>query len=270
MNASNPLVITALVAMSCARRAPPSIEPDRASAAPLRAPLGVVREAIGPDASAPTSTANSNTCSQTEPDTEERVALGLAPRAIRAGSTVSYRFDRAEVFLRTIQRPMAPGLSSAGLSLELRGPSTIRRDQAIPLQLAFRNTGASATAVIRSNDGSFEHMREPFVDLYVEDVTTQQVYRSAFVGGRCGMVNGLSAQDFVSITAGAASDAPAREWAGHLQRSKIPAPGRYRLWVVYRLCDLDQAQGMGQRIAQRPANLFVGRASSNAIELTVQ
>jgi hypothetical protein len=230
----------------------------------------MVREAIGLDASAPTHAASSNTCSQTEPDVEERVALGIAPREVREGATVSYRFDRAEVFLRTRQRPTAPGLASAGLSLELRGPSTIRRDQAIPLQLGFRNGGASAITVIRSNDGSFEHMREPFVDLYVEDVATQQVYRSTFVGGRCGMVNALTAQDLVAIAAGAASDAPAREWAGHLQRSKIAAPGRYRLWVVYRLCDLERARGMGQQLVQPPANLFVGRVSSNAIELTVQ
>lgn len=270
------LVSTALVVASCARRAPPALEPEAPQPSPVAAPRASLREGVGPDAavqSAPSPTSapqSGSSCAQTEPETDPSAGLGLRPRVVQQGRDQAPRFDRADVFLRTRARPMAPGVASGGLSLELRGPRVVRRDQPIALQVAFRNQRASSITVVRTNDGSYEHMREPYIDLYVEDVSTQQVYRGTFVGGRCGMVNALTAQDLVTIAAGASSEAPAGDWSRHLRESKIPAAGRYRVWTVYRMCDLASAQGMGQRFALPSTDVFVGRASSNAIEIQVQ
>lgn len=262
------VTLSALFASACTRRAAPSLTPE-----PTRSEAP--HEATGPDASvarAPNTPgpSHSNSCAENEPETDQSAALGLTPQVVHEGGRDYHRYPRTDVFLRVRQRPVSPQTTSGALQLELQGPRTIRRDQPIPLQVSFRNASARTMTVIRANDGSHEHMREPFVDLYVEDLATQTVYRSSFVGGRCGMVNQLQATDLVSIPARGSSDAPVAEWAGHLRQSKIPAAGRYRLWAVYRMCSFDRAQGMGTSSVSQPADLFVGRAASNAIELTVQ
>ncbi|MFO0561948.1 MAG: hypothetical protein U0269_28305 [Polyangiales bacterium] len=268
------VTLSALFATACARRAAPAVHPDPSTDRSATA-IEQTREGVGPDAAASrapnaTGARGLNLCAQSEPETDESEALGLTPRVIHEGGREYRRYDRADVFLRVRQRPLEAGTSSGALALELRGPSTVQRDRAIPLQLIFRNTSARSMTVIRSNDGSYEHMREPFVDVYAENVATHAVYRAAFVGGRCGMTNQLQASDLVSIAAGAQSEAPVSEWARHLRESKIPAAGRYRLWAVYRMCGFDRAHGMGTSPVARPADLFEGRAASNAIELTVQ
>lgn len=267
------VTLSALLATACGRRAAPVVRPDPSTARSTTI-IEPTREGVGPDAAARAPSATGalglNLCAQSEPETDESEALGLTPRVIREAGREQRQYDRADLFLRVRQRPLEAGTSSGALALELRGPSTVQRDRAIPLQLSFRNTSARSMTVIRTNDGSYEHMREPFVDVYAENLATHAIYRATFVGARCGTTNPLQASDLVSLAAGAQSEAPVGEWARHLRESKIPAAGRYRLWAVYRMCGFERAQGMGTPTVARPVDLFEGRAASNAIEITVQ
>ncbi len=267
---SSPLFVAASAAamLGCHSRPAPSVRPDPAPS--VTAPT---LQAIGPETRAPSSPPGFvplNLCAMSEPEVDRSAALGVRPRAVTQNGRTEYNYTASTVFLRAQGTPLPPSSSSGALELVLSAPSVVRRDQPIALRVSFRNRSARSLTVIRSNDGSFEHAREPFVDVYAEDLATRAVYRSSFVGGRCGMVNQLAATDLVPIAGRASSDAPASEWARNLTESKIPAAGRYRVWVVYRMCSFAEAQGMGTSTVTAPSDLFVGRASSNAIELTVR
>jgi hypothetical protein len=263
-----PALVLLSAQLSACRRPAPQLSPEPA-APPLATQGG------GPDAAAPSAPNTPgprglNLCASDEPEVDRSTALGLQPRVVTQGAQRDFAYPTATVFLRAQRAPLPPSTTSGAIQLELTGPATRRRNEPLRLQLSFRNTAASAATVISSNDGSFEHMREPFIDLYAEDLSTGVVYRSSFVGGRCGMVNQLQARDLVAIPARSGSAAPVESWANHLADSVIPVAGRYRLWAVYRMCSFAQAQGMGTSSVAAPPELFVGRASSNAIELTVR
>lgn len=212
-------------------------------------------------------------CGEAVPETDRATALGVQPTTSTRDGRTEHTYREQAVFLAVngAAPPARAGNDGAGLRLELLGATTRRRGEALGLRAEVHNATSSGATVIRSNDGSFEHMREPFLDLYVQNTADQRVYRYTSVGGRCGMVNTLQRDDLVSVAAGARSAGPFSQWVSPLGEAKIPVAGRFRVWLVYRQCDWQRAQGMGGApTTSKPSDLFEGQLASNAIEIDVR
>ncbi|MBL8678661.1 MAG: hypothetical protein JNK05_05825 [Myxococcales bacterium] len=212
-------------------------------------------------------------CGEAVPETDRAIALGAQPTTTTRDGRTEHTYREHAVFLAVTGNAPAPRASAdtSSLRVELLGATTRRRGQPLGLRAEVRNGTSRGATVIRSNDGSFEHMREPFVDLYVQNTADQRVYRYTSVGGRCGMVNTLNQSDLVSVAAGATSPGPFSQWVSPLAEAKIPVAGRFRVWLVYRQCDWQRAQGMGGApVVTKPGDLFEGQLASNAIEIDVR
>jgi len=133
--------------------------------------------------------------------------------------------------------PPRRGRGVEELQLVLDGPRTIRRGAPLSLSLSARNRRPTSVTVMRAVDGSFEHWRDPAYDVFVE-ARDGRVFHltTAPDAGRCGMVNRLSGNDLVTLPAGSREANIAGPWADHMKRARLTAPGRYKVWVVYRQC----------------------------------
>ncbi len=123
------------------------------------------------------------------------------------------------------------------LVIRLDGPARAAVAKPLDLKVSVENAGAKPVVLGLAVDGSFEHWRSPFVDLYARDEATGRVYRLDFHGARCGNVNMRTKADFVTLARGARREPAFGEWAAHVSRATLDAPGRYALWVVYTSCD---------------------------------
>ncbi len=248
--------------------------PPRVPATP-RTPPQVVTPDYMPIIPTPTVASSVARCATIEPTTDPRDALGIRVREERsrngADPQLSYG-DNARVWLRVqgVNAPMAPTTGpDALLRLSLTAPSTLSTRAPIALTLTAENAGSAPFAILRTNDGSFERMREPHAELYLQRVSDSAVYRLSSVGARCGMMNSIEAADVVAIDPSASTSAAFAHWAGHLVQTTIPVAGRYKLWVMYRLCDRARMGQLSDGVTL-PANLLSDRVVSNAVDIEVR
>ncbi|MBX3271517.1 MAG: hypothetical protein KF729_14725 [Sandaracinaceae bacterium] len=229
------------------------------------APLLVSAAPSGPDRSVLPPT--TPLCEAPAPTTSG-AALGT-PAPAQGESLMDPRFGGGLGFFEVDGAAVGPRTTStAPIELELTGPARRRADEPLGLALGFVNRSASAAVVMRALDGSLEHWREPHYDIHLRDEATGRVYRWDYHGGRCGNVNPVRDEDYVTLAPGERRDDVAGGWSG-LRGAAVGAPGRYAVWVVYRYCG-GPAQGipLGPN-AQRP-DVTRGVFASNAITIEVR
>jgi hypothetical protein len=226
--------------------------------------------ATRPRTSAPSS---ASACAAAEPSVDPAVSLGANTAAQRADEATTFSYRSFAVFLLVTgvaPPPRDAADRSTAVRLELSGPSSRRVGQPLDLRVTVHNATSQPVTLLRSNDGSFERLREPFVDLYAQSLDDRKVYRYTAVGPRCGSTNAARPEDLVRVARGRRSRGPFAQWAGQLTHGTIERAGRFRVWVVYRQCDWRRAQGVIGSSLARPADLFEGELSSNAIEIEVR
>jgi hypothetical protein len=160
----------------------------------------------------------------------------------------------------------------AAIALTLTGPSRAFTRQPLPLALSLANGSAEPFRYARPVDGSFEHWRGPFVDLYARDESSHRIYRWTFGKGfgRCGNVDVRKADDFVTLAAGKRKADPFGPESHTALAPVLMMPGRYTLWIVYASSCLgaDLASNYGYD-EPPPAGLFDGTIASNGLTIEV-
>jgi hypothetical protein len=157
------------------------------------------------------------------------------------------------------------------LKLTLAGPKRVVSDEPIALVLSLANGSPNPLVFSVAVDGSFEHWKSPFTDLYALDEGSGRTYRWAYGEsfGRCGNVNSRSKDDIVRLAPGATKKAPFGPWSDTALNAAIGRPGRYRLWVVYAECfGPERGSPLGSDDVI-PSDVFDGTIASNAIIVEV-
>jgi hypothetical protein len=154
--------------------------------------------------------------------------------------------------------------------LSLSGPAHVAAGAPIPLALTLANDGTASLRYALAMDGSFEHWRSPFVDLYLRDERSKTVYRWSYGESysRCGNVNTRTAEDYAQLAPGESKRGPFGAWASDTPIA-IQKPGRYVLWLVYAACigpELGVTLGPDQ---PPPPDAFEGTLASDAIVVDV-
>lgn len=202
-----------------------------------------------------------------DPPPSEGPPLG-APRA-EGEDLMDPRFGGGNGFFE-VQAP-APGprtTATTPIQLELSGPARLAPDRPLALRLTFANPSSGPVTVMRALDGSLEHWRHPHYDLYLRDEGTQRVYRWDYHGGRCGNVNPIRDEDYVTLAAGPRRDDVHGGWAAHVSQAAVGTPGVYTAWVVYRFCGHGGGGlPLGPNV-ERP--VLEGVFASNAVRLEVR
>lgn len=194
--------------------------------------------------------------------------LGAKQKVART-NVMNARFDGGFGFY-PLRAKAEPGPASDGpLRLTLSGPERLKKDQPLRLSLRFRNSTARPLTVLRPNDGSLEHMRQPHYDLFLRDEGSGRVYRYAFVGGRCGNVNPTRPEDHVELAPGSERGDVVNGWADYLASARIGAPGRYRLWLRYRFCGYE-GRGLPLGADVRRSDAFRGVAVSSPVYVEIR
>jgi hypothetical protein len=144
-------------------------------------------------------------------------------------------------------------------------------DDPIALSLELANAGAAAFTFGIAVDGSFEHWRAPFVDLYAREDATGKTYRwtHGATFGRCGNVNSRTAEDYVRLAPRKKRADPFGERSHHALAPAVTTPGRYTLWVVYAACRGAERGAPLYPDDPVPADVFEGTIASNALALEV-
>lgn len=174
-----------------------------------------------------------------------------------------FELDRVPVESAPVKQP---------LQLLLAGPKKVARGSMFALTLSMRNPGESPATFVRAMDGSFEHWRAPFVDLFAKDLTSGRAYRWTYGTsyGRCGNMNVRSAEDFVTIVPGQRIDAPFGSWS-KVNAAMIDVPGTYALWVVYAACEgVEMRHWMAGEDAPLPRDAFEGVLVSEKVIVTIE
>lgn len=201
--------------------------------------------------------------------TTSGAALG-APAPARGESLMDPRFGGGFGFFAVEAPPPGPRTTgSAPIELALSGPSQVRPDAPLGLALAFTNRSAGPVTVMRALDGSLEHWRDPHYDLYLRDEASGRVHRWDFHGGRCGNVNPIADEDFVTLASGERRDDVPGPWASHLRQATVGVPGRYVAWVVYRQCG-GPSTGLALGPNARHPSVTAGVFTSNPIAIEVR
>jgi hypothetical protein len=165
-----------------------------------------------------------------------------------------------------------PRVSSDQGPLEIR-LSTVQNERTpeapIALHMSFANRSDGTVVAVRPLDGTLEGWRWPRYELYARRASDGSVYRFAFVGGRCGNVNPIRADDYVAIQPGEVRGDVVNGWAAYLRDARLPKPGRYTVWVVYAFCDLEtRGKPLGPDATRD--DVHVGVHTSNAVEIVVR
>jgi hypothetical protein len=160
----------------------------------------------------------------------------------------------------------------AAISLSLTGPQRAFTRQPLPLVLSLMNGTAQPLHYGMPVDGSFEHWRGPFFDLYARDEGSGRTYRWTFGKGvgRCGNMNDRTSEDLVLLPPGARKTNP---FGPHSRTTLAPVfmnPGRYTLWVVYSSSCVGAEIGSGGGYdGGPPTDLFDGTIASNGLTLEI-
>lgn len=114
-------------------------------------------------------------------------------------------------------------------------PATVRPDEPLPLTFYAVNRTDRPLSVIRSLDASDMGWRYPKIELEIRDAQGRLVEDAPV--GRCGLVNPLTASDFVELAPGARTNLLGDGTFGH-HRLRGPnglAPGVYTVTLHYDL-----------------------------------
>lgn len=248
--------------------------PPRVPATP-RTPPQVVTPDYMPIIPTPTVASSVARCATIEPTTDPRDALGIRVREEILPNSGEPRLSYGENYRAWLRvqggnAPMAPTTGpDALLRLSLTAPTFLTTRAPISLTLTAENAGPVPFAILRTNDGSFERMREPHAALYLQRVSDSAVYRLTGVGGRCGMINSVDNADIIAMPPRSSTRAAFAQWATHLVETTIPVAGRYKLWVMYRLCEREHMGPLSDGVTL-PANLLSDRVVSNAVDIEVR
>ncbi|HEY5926398.1 MAG TPA: hypothetical protein VIV11_32150, partial [Kofleriaceae bacterium] len=139
----------------------------------------------------------------------------------------------------TCVEPAAPIEQAAPLSIEVVASRTqIARGEPLPLSYYIVNRTTQTLPVLRSLDASDMGWRYPKIEIDIRDANGQQLGHGA---SRCGLVNPLTATDFVELASGARVDLFGKDAFGHykLRDTSHLAPGRYTVSLRYDLSFTD-------------------------------
>jgi hypothetical protein len=207
-------------------------------------------------------------------DLSDGAWCGFAPRVDRGRPL---RSDAAGGWLDFFETKTSPqdqprAYERAAISLDLTAPKRALVDEPIALGMTLLNRSAEPFRFSRAVDGSFEHWRGPFVDLYAHDERTGRTYAWTYGKGfgRCGNLDPRTPEDFVTLAPNQRRSDPFESSRG--SRLAMLAPtfrveGRYTLWVVY----ASSCFGIQRRERDdpTPADLFEGTIASNGVTLDV-
>lgn len=176
----------------------------------------------------------------------------------------------SEQFAQLKSPALAPRTQAdAPLELRLTGPATRKVGDGLALELEMVNRTDGPLVAMRSLDGSPEHWRSPYYDLYLEEVSTGRQFRWDRQGGRCGNVNAIKADDYVDLAPGASTKEVTQVWGGYLTMATILKPGTYRAWVVYQFCGFQEGGlPLGKDLLR--SDVHHGIHVSNAVTIDVK
>jgi hypothetical protein len=203
------------------------------------------------------------------PIDEERPLAEPEPAA-RGGLSSPY-FTGGRGFFRVRDDPAAirRGGEHAVLKVHIEAPTHLAVGSALNLKISFVNATNEPIIVVRPLDGSLEHMGYPTYDLYLREHASDAIYRYAFVGQRCGNVNGVGKDDYITIAPDSSRDDVVNGWADHLKTGVIGKPGRYSMWLVYSFCGFETT-GSRFGLEEHPTGVLRGVYPSNLVEVAVR
>lgn len=204
---------------------------------------------------------------------------GFAPRVDRdkpLGSSSGYPPGDSSwlgFFETKTAPPDGPRLyDRAAIALSLTGPARAFTGQPLSLALSLVNGSAQPLHYEMPVDGSFEHWRGPFVDLYARDEAARRTYRWTFGKGfgRCGNVDSRKPDDFVMLPPGKGRGDPFGPRSHASLAPVVTRPGRYTLWVVYASSCVGAELSSGDAYdAKPPDDRFEGTIASNGLAIEV-
>lgn len=213
------------------------------------------------------------TCAARYPMWQRDVVTLDAPPSARAGSTTSGPRGLG-FFLIGDPVPQPREAPGERLALRVGVDDHVRAGQPIALTLAMSNASRASMFVMRPLYCSFTHQCQPTYDLYVREESSGRVYRWDYDGRVGCAIEGLTPGNMVSLEAGETRDDLLDAWEG-VDGVTIRRPGRYTLWMVYRLCGIAQpfaALSESERRSSEPdwfQSLAHGVFASNAVTFTV-
>jgi hypothetical protein len=169
--------------------------------------------------------------------------------------------------------PFSSVAGSASAPIELRldlGTSKSRKPgELLAPTITVANTSKAPVSILAAMDGSYDHARFPYWDVYARDEKTQQVYRWTHAAMRCGNTNAPRAEDHVVIAPGKQGAPKANGWPSALDHAAIAAPGTYTVWVEYAFCGYGVSPlTLGK--AEVRSDVVIGRFASNGVLITVK
>lgn len=203
---------------------------------------------------------------------------GFAPRVDREKPLGPGNYGPSTSWLGFFETKTAPQdgpcvYDRAAIALALKGPLRAFTGQPISLTLSLLNGSAQPLQYGMPVDGSFEHWRAPFVDLYAREQGSGRTYRWTFGKdfGRCGNVDSRKAADYVTLPRGTRKLDPFGPNSHVALAPVVTTSGRYTLWVVYASSCMGADIGASTAAydAPRPADLFEGTIASNGFTLDV-
>ncbi|MGZ3422471.1 MAG: hypothetical protein ACXVEF_04985 [Polyangiales bacterium] len=165
----------------------------------------------------------------------------------------------------------APRGSASGTPIELRIelPKTKKAGEVLSPKLVVLNTSKATLSILKPMDGSYDHARFPYWDVYARDEKTQQVYRWTYGAMRCGNTNAPHEADHVVIDPGKSVTPKLSEWGSAVEKAILSTPGTYTVWVEYAFCGYGiSALSLGK--PELRSDAVVGRFASNGVKITVQ
>jgi hypothetical protein len=159
----------------------------------------------------------------------------------------------------------------APIKLVLAGAKRVFPEEPLSLVLTLVNGSTNPLQYMKAVDGSFEHWRAPFVDLYARDEKSGRTYRWAHGDsyGRCGSMDPPKPEDFAVVPAGQRRTDPFGRSSQSALKSTLTKPGKYTLWVVYAAC-AGPERGSPRGVEDAPPpDVFDGTIASNGIAIEV-
>jgi hypothetical protein len=162
--------------------------------------------------------------------------------------------------------------ANGAMRLALSGPKSVEAGTPFKLSLVLTNTGGAPFRYGVAVDGSFEHWRSPFVDLYARDEASGRTYRWTYGKGygRCGNVNSRRADDYILLAPGEKKTDPFGEWSHNALGGVMTVRGRYTLFIVYAECPGMERGSMLDTDDKPPEGLFDGTIASTALAVEVR
>jgi hypothetical protein len=158
------------------------------------------------------------------------------------------------------------------LELTLKGPAKVYTGDPIKFRFVFHNGTGRAVTLLRPIDGSECGWRKVS---YAWEVSREGALQKRYGYARCGNVNPLTLEDFVTLEAGKSVEIDPAFAARVGEFFDVVTPGTYTLRVVYRFDPNARDKGEGQgvikaELAERLKNLPVLEVASAPFALKVR